>query len=66
MAKSKTVRADEMREGMRFMDGGKSVCVEQVSGNSLGDVVLRCSFSGPGEYPGLSLLKRPDERLTLA
>ena len=41
-------------------------CVEEISTNSLGDIVLRCSFSGPGAYPGISLLLDPSETVTIA
>lgn len=61
-----TKRADTLRPGQWIKDGNRSLCIESIGGNSIGDVVLRCSYSGPGAYPGTSLLLRPDEPVAIA
>lgn len=63
---TQTKRADALRTGQWIDDGGRQLCIESIGGNSIGDVVLRCSYSGPGAYPGTSLLLRPDEQVAIA
>ena len=62
-----TKRADALQIGDWIGQGDyPPLCIEHITTNSLGDVVLRCSYSGPGAYPGTSLLLRPEEKVTLA
>jgi hypothetical protein len=57
-------RADEVQVGDWLAEvGGAPLCVESIGSNSLGDVVLRCSFSGPGAYPGTSIMLAPEREV---
>lgn len=62
----RSVRASRVNEGDALNDGPARppLYVVEVSSNSLGDVVLRCAYTpDPDAYPGVTLLRRPDELL---
>lgn len=55
------VRADRITPGTVLLNGHLSnLHVEEVSDNSLGSIVLRCSYT-PGTYPATTLMLPPDE-----
>lgn len=55
------IRADRITPGTVLHNGYLSpLHVEEVSENSLGSIVLRCSYT-PGTYPAATLLLPPDE-----
>lgn len=58
---NKQIRAEELLEDTWINDNGRLLYVAQIRTNSMGDVVLLCSYNGPASYPCTSLLLRPDE-----
>jgi hypothetical protein len=60
------VRAENINPGDWIKDGDRKLYVEYADRNSMGSVVLRCSYVGPGAYPAISLLLDPNEQLILA
>lgn len=62
----RVARADSVEIGQWVIVGNRpAYCVEEISTNRLGDIILRCSFSGPGAYPLASLLLDPCETVTI-
>lgn len=55
------IRADRIKPGTVLHNGHLSpLHVEEVSENSMGSIVLRCSYT-PGTYPATTLMLPPDE-----
>lgn len=62
----RVVHAESVEIGQWVIVGDRpAYCVEGISSNSLGDIILRCSFSGPGAYSSVSLLLDPCETVTI-
>jgi hypothetical protein len=60
------VRSKDINPGDWIKDGDRELYVVYADQNSMGSVVLRCSYVGPGAYPAISLLLDPNEELELA
>ena len=58
---NKQIRAEDLVTDTWIVDDNRELYVIELASNRIGDVIVRCSYSGPMHYPCTSLLLRPDE-----